>query len=138
MRVPRGRVDVAALVPAEPAALPPRIAAHARPQRVLVVDDNADCRRSARRCCCARAATRSRSPATIREALAVVAASSFRPDLAVLDIGLPHADWLTRSRARLRGGLATPTRCRIIALTGYGREDDRARSRAAPASTITS
>jgi len=59
---------------------------------------------------------------------AIEAAQQFMPELAILDIGLPVMDGYelaTRLRALL--GVRTP---RLIALTGYGQEHDRARSRA--------
>jgi signal transduction histidine kinase len=94
--------------------------------RVLVVDDNED------------------AAATLAELLAVEGyetrtasewasalreLESFRPQLALLDIGLPQVDGYQlagRMRARPEGaGL------RLVALTGYGQDNDRARARAA-------
>lgn len=56
-------------------------------------------------------------------------AATFRPDVAVLDIGLPEMDGYELAR-RLR---ATPTTAGavLIALTGYGQERDRAEAMAA-------
>lgn len=53
----------------------------------------------------------------------------FRPDLAILDIGLPEMDGHELARA-LRARIHDP-RMRLIALTGYGRESDRALSKTA-------
>jgi PAS domain S-box-containing protein len=56
-------------------------------------------------------------------------AQSFRPDVAVLDIGLPGMDGYEvarRLRARPETGAAL-----IVAVTGYGQNEDRDRSRAA-------
>jgi PAS domain S-box-containing protein len=58
-------------------------------------------------------------------ALALVA-SSRPPDVALLDIGLPHMDGYELAR-RLR--VAAP-RTHLVALTGYGQAPDRARTRA--------
>lgn len=55
---------------------------------------------------------------------ALTAVERFRPDLAVLDVGLPQMDGHELAR-RLR---ALVPECRLIALTGYGQEADRARS----------
>ena len=51
----------------------------------------------------------------------------FRPEVAVLDVGLPVMDGYELAR-RVR---ALVDDCRLIALTGYGQESDRARSAAA-------
>ncbi len=51
-----------------------------------------------------------------------------RPDLAVIDVGLPGIDGYEvarRLRAEVRGPLT------LVALTGYGMAEDRERSRAA-------
>jgi CheY-like chemotaxis protein len=60
---------------------------------------------------------------------ALAAAQRFLPDVAVLDIGLPGMDGYQLA-ARLRGLLGAHP-CRLIALTGYGQENDRQRSREA-------
>ncbi len=97
----------------------------ARPRKVLVVDDNTD------------AAVLLAELLTTRghdvrvaydgvEAMSVV--SEFTPDAAVLDIGLPIMDGHELAR-RLREMLGR--RCALIALTGYGRAEDRHKSRAA-------
>ena len=54
-------------------------------------------------------------------------AAQFRPEVCMLDIGLPGMDGYELAR-RLR---ADPTTCDavLIALTGYGQEEDRARSK---------
>jgi len=61
------------------------------------------------------------------EALAV--AREFEPDIAVLDIGLPVMDGYELA-ARLRDHFDTE-RLRLVALSGYGQERDKARSREA-------
>ena len=89
--------------------------------RVLVVDDNEDAREMLAEMLVAlghEAMAAGDGP----EALRVL--ERFRPDLAILDIGLPGMDGYalaTRIRA-LPGGDAL----RLIALSGYGQPDDRA------------
>lgn len=61
------------------------------------------------------------------DALAV--AERFQPEVVVLDLGLPEVDGWELAR-RLRQ-IESLTRTRIVALTGYGTELDRERSRAA-------
>jgi PAS domain S-box-containing protein len=93
------------------------------PRRVLIVDDNVD------------AAT---LLSTVIEAMghelrvahdppeALALLDTFTPDVAVLDIGLPVMDGYELAR-RIRDKVGPA--CRIIALTGYGQEHDRKRSR---------
>ena len=60
---------------------------------------------------------------------AVRLAGAFRPDLVLLDIGMPGMDGLEvcrRIRAHDWGGSTA-----IVAVTGWGQEDDRRRSHAA-------
>jgi CheY-like chemotaxis protein len=55
-------------------------------------------------------------------------AARFKPDVALLDLGLPVMDgYELADRLRLLPGLASIT---LIALTGYGQPSDRARTRA--------
>jgi CheY-like chemotaxis protein len=61
-------------------------------------------------------------PAAVREAL------SQRPDVALVDIGLPGLDGYEVAR-RVRAGLGDAVR--LVALTGYGQTDDRERALAA-------
>ena len=98
----------------------------ARAQRVLVADDNVDA-----------ADTLS---ALLRldghlvqvahdGAQAVRLAESFRPEIAFLDIGMPHLDGYGAARAiRKLPGLQG---LRLVALTGWGAQEDRRRSREA-------
>ena len=103
--------------PSSPGAKPP-------PRRILVVDDNAD------------------AALTLAELLAleghethvahdgpsaVDAAKRLRPDVAILDIGLPGFDGLEVAR-RLRADPALKGLL-LIALSGWVHPDDRARSR---------
>jgi signal transduction histidine kinase/DNA-binding response OmpR family regulator len=57
---------------------------------------------------------------------AVAAAAEYRPDVAVVDIGLPGMDGYEVAR-RLRADPAT-RRAVLVAATGYGRDDDRRRA----------
>ena len=81
-------------------------------------------RRHDRRSCCRAPGTRSRSPPTRRRRWR--RRETFRPQVAILDIGLPVMDGYTLARElRARLGDATPI---LIALTGYGQEQDLLRS----------
>jgi signal transduction histidine kinase/CheY-like chemotaxis protein len=108
--------------PAGADAAPNEQARSDRPRRLLVVEDNADARQTLR---------------TLLEALGhevheaadgeagVAAALERRPDLVFVDIGLPRLDGYEVAR-RLR---AASSSVRLVALTGYGREDDVQRAR---------
>jgi signal transduction histidine kinase/ActR/RegA family two-component response regulator len=98
--------------------------APARARRLLIVEDNADARATLR---------------TLLEALGhevheaadgeagVAAALTLQPDVALVDIGLPILDgYEVGRRVRAAGGAM-----RLIALTGYGRDDDIQRAREA-------
>jgi CheY-like chemotaxis protein/two-component sensor histidine kinase len=99
---------------------------HAVPRRVLIVDDNLEA---------------AGMLATLLETLghdttvagdgpsALAIAPAFRPEVALLDIGLPVMDGYELAR-RLRSmdGFATT---RLVAITGYGQASDRRSSRAA-------
>ena len=60
---------------------------------------------------------------------AIVASRTFRPDVVLLDIGLPGMDgYEVAARIRAESGLGEIP---IIAISGYGASDDRERSRQA-------
>jgi PAS domain S-box-containing protein len=95
-------------------------------RRVLVVDDNADAAQSL-------ALLLELDGHQVRVALdgprALEAAQAEEPEVVLLDIGLPQMDGYEvarRLRARRGAGPAV-----LVALTGYGQEDDRRRSREA-------
>ncbi len=103
----------------------PASARHAR-HRVLVVDDNLDSAKSL-------SMLMTMAGQEVRSAhdgpAAVVAASEFQPELVLLDIGLPGMDGYEVCQAiRRKPDLGKST---IVALTGWGQEDDRRRSLAA-------
>ena len=109
---------------AEPAAPPARAAAlPAAPRRVLVVDDNVDAARSLEMML-GLMGHDVRTSHDGPEALAQ--ARAFRPELVLLDIGLPSMsgyDVCRALRAEPWGDEAV-----LVALTGWGQEEDRRRS----------
>jgi CheY-like chemotaxis protein len=111
------------LRPARPAPVPH--AGAGAPLRVLVVDDNVDAAKMLGHLL--RMAGHEVSLA--HDGPAALAAASAAPlDLVLLDIGLPSMDgYAVAARLRAEGHAATV----LVALTGYGREDDVRRSREA-------
>jgi PAS domain S-box-containing protein len=98
-------------------------AAPVRSLRVLVVDDNRD---GAEMISQLLADAGHDVRVAFDPSQALAAAESFRPELAVLDIGLPVMDGYALGRElRTRLADAPPT---LIALTGYGQEQDKVRS----------
>jgi PAS domain S-box-containing protein len=101
---------------------PPDVAA----RRILIVEDNDDAREMLR-------TLLELSHHTVREATdgpaAIEAARGFRPDVAIIDVGLPGLDGYAVARS-LRASPETE-RTRLIALTGYGTAKDAARAREA-------
>jgi PAS domain S-box-containing protein len=99
--------------------------AHTQPKRVVVVDDNADNADLLGELLEAEGFQVAvfHDPA---QALASIPAQ--RPDVAILDIGLPVMDGyeLANRIRQLPEGRA----CRLIALSGYGQREDKARSKA--------
>jgi PAS domain S-box-containing protein len=97
-----------------------------RPMRVLVVDDNIDAAEML-------AEWLGAVGHSVRVAAdgptALEIAADFKPDVALLDIGLPVMDgYEVARRLRDQPGCA---KMRLIALTGYGQESDHERSRRA-------
>ena len=101
-------------------------AAPVRPRRILVVDDNED------GAAMLAALLRSDGHEVINSlsgSEAVEIAASSRPDVLLLDIGLPGMDgYEVASRIRTMITDGTP---HLVAITGYGRDEDRERTRAA-------
>ncbi|HET9989106.1 MAG TPA: response regulator [Kofleriaceae bacterium] len=85
------------------------------PRRVLLVDDHDDARELLRELCILRGHTVAEAqdgPSGIETALA------FRPDVAFVDIKLPHLDGFDVARAlRERMGSSCP---KLVALSGFG------------------
>jgi len=115
-----------AVVPARPSPSALLGVGHASAgHRVLVVDDNQD---AADALAEALLVTGHVAIAAYDGPSALEAAASARPEAAFLDIGLPVMDGYELAR-RMRD-LLGPT-IKLVALTGYGQEHDRALSRAA-------
>jgi signal transduction histidine kinase len=93
-------------------------------RRLLVVEDNVDARQTLRMLL--QALGHEVHEAGDGEA-AIAAAAELRPDVAIVDIGLPRLDGYEVAR-RLRAAHAA---IRLVALTGYGQDDDVRRARAA-------
>ncbi len=118
------------VLPESLVAVPPQLAstpaAAGASRRVLVVDDNVDAvdsiakvlRLFGHQVICA-----------YDGPSALSAAESFRPELVILDIGLPGMDGYDVA-ARLRA-MPAFRRTPLIAVTGYGQEEDRRRSQQA-------
>ncbi len=126
VRLPALEAEVpAALPPPQPGAHVPQEPASVS-ARVLIVDDNRD------------------AADVLSESLEFLgctthvaydgpsgleAAKAFRPEIALLDIGLPVMDGY--ELARLLRQQEDPRSLKLVAVTGYGQESDRQRSRAA-------
>ena len=107
------------------AASPQPPAAIGTSRRVLVVDDNRDAADSL----CLLLATRGHEIHVAYDGLeAVGAAIAFDPDVVLLDIGLPKLDGHDAAR-RIRS--ARGSSVLLVAVTGWGQEEDRRRSREA-------
>ena len=103
---------------ARPTALPPR--------RILIIDDNADTA-STLALLLEQRGSQTRTASDGLEALEV--AEQFRPDVALLDIGLPKLNGYDVCR-RIRekpGG----KKVLLVAVSGWGKEEDRRKSREA-------
>lgn len=122
VRLPIAEVDEGA-ARAEP---PVRHAAAAGRRRVLVVEDNPDARHML-------VILLERAGHDVRAAsdgpAAIAAAESFVPEIVLLDVGLPGLDGYAVAR-KLRSSPRTADAF-LVALTGYGQEDDRERALAA-------
>jgi PAS domain S-box-containing protein len=119
VRLPRAEVRTADTAPAMARAELPQRAA----RRILIVDDNEDA-------VMLLGDALSSAGHEVRTALdpagALEIARAFRPEVAILDIGLPDMDgYELASRLRGEPGAA---KLHLIALTGYGQQSDRVRS----------
>jgi signal transduction histidine kinase/CheY-like chemotaxis protein len=116
--LPRSQPPLTAPIETQPASSAPR--------RILVVDDNSDAATSL-------AVLLEMDGHETRTAFAsshaLTLAESFEPDVVLLDIGLPEMDGYEVAR-RLRRSPRGET-ITLIALTGYGQQDDRKRTQEA-------
>ena len=117
---------VAAQAPAKLAAADVAQAAPVKVLKVMVVDDNADAAEMLAMYVEALGHEVSVEYSSIN---AVGVAQSVRPDVCLLDIGLPDMDGYELAR-RLREDPLTAAAI-LVAVTGYGQEQDRSRTRAA-------
>jgi len=94
------------------------------PRRVLIVDDNEDAANSLALIL----ELGGHETASVYSAVdALARAAEFRPDVVLLDIGLPGMDgYEVAQKLRELPGLRD---IRLVAVTGYGRSDDRLRAR---------
>ncbi|HEV7609601.1 MAG TPA: ATP-binding protein [Steroidobacteraceae bacterium] len=94
-----------------------------RPRRILVVEDSLDAAESMR----ALLRTEGHEVEVLQDGAAALARlEEFRADIVLLDIGLPRMDgYMVAHAIRERFALAG-RRPRLLALTGYGRDEDRA------------
>jgi CheY-like chemotaxis protein/two-component sensor histidine kinase len=114
----------AALSPAD--VLPPRAFADSQSRRILLADDNVDFANSL----AAVLSSRGHDVRVARDgAEALATAARFNPDFAFLDIGMPKVHGYEVAR-RMRE-LPQTSECVLVALTGWGHEDDRNRAREA-------
>jgi PAS domain S-box-containing protein len=101
---------------------PPRIA----PRKVLIVDDNVD---AADTLAMLLELEGHDTKVAYESNAALTVAGSFRPDIVLLDIGLPGMNGYEVARA-MRAMPALEGVC-LIALTGYGKSEDQQRTKAA-------
>ncbi|AUX48753.1 uncharacterized protein SOCE26_102940 [Sorangium cellulosum] len=121
VRLPRAAADERGVQPeaGQPGARPP-----AARRRVLVVDDNDD---GAELLAGALTSAGYAVCVALDGPSALDEARRFRPEIVVLDIGLPVMDGYEVAQ-RLRAEILTDARVVLIALTGYGQEQDRRRA----------
>jgi PAS domain S-box-containing protein len=96
-----------------------------RPLRILVVDDNADAAESLSRML----RLQKHEVVVAHDGLSALAvAPGMNPDVVLLDIGMPQMDGLEVAK-RLRAG-GEGARALLVAMTGFGQDEDRARTAA--------
>jgi PAS domain S-box-containing protein len=117
------RLPLAGAAASEDAAAPTQPAATALPERrILVVDDNADAADTLTRLL----RMSGSEVLAVHDGLSAVgAASVFRPDVVLMDIGLPRLNGYEAAR-RIRQELGDDVL--LIAVTGWGQGDDRRKS----------
>jgi len=121
VRLPLAAVQRAAA----PQAAPDPSPGPATPRHILIVEDGADHRESLQELLEAQG---HRVDTAIDGERGVEQALTVRPEVALVDIGLPRLDGYEVAR-RIRGAMGS--KIFLIALTGYGQPDDRARAAAA-------
>jgi PAS domain S-box-containing protein len=127
VRLPRANVPVDPEVPPDvESASESVIAPTDGALRILVVDDSVD---GAEMLAAALSAKGYRTQVAFDAPTALQIAAEFRPAIAFLDIGLPVMDGYELA-ARLRG-VSELSGIRLFAVTGYGQESDREKTRAA-------
>jgi len=120
LSVPLADADPSRAIVGEAASRP------ARPLRVLLVDDNADAVRTLAEILHSDGHETRYATSGAR---ALELAAELKPDVVLLDIGMPGMDGYELAR-RLRA-MANSASMRLIAVTGWGRDADRERSREA-------
>ncbi len=122
VRLPLAERQLPAHAADHPALLPPIVAAH----RILVVDDNVDAADSLGVLLQSLGA----NVQTVHDGLsALEAVTTFHPSVVLLDIGMPGMDGFELARrARQQQGADRVT---LIALSGWGQEEEQRRSREA-------
>jgi PAS domain S-box-containing protein len=123
----RFTVRLPAAAPHKVAEASPPVESSSTPRKVMIVDDNADAARLLSMLLASDGDHEIRTAYAGEPALAL--AESFRPEVVLLDIGLPDMSGYEVAQ-RLR---ATPhgDRMYLAALTGYGQPEDRRRAREA-------
>jgi PAS domain S-box-containing protein len=126
VRLPAARAARAAEAAPAPPATPKPTALPPRAERILVVDDNED---GAEMLALALRGKGYQTHVAHDAPTALSVAAELLPDVAFLDIGLPVMDgYELATRLRKLPGLSG---IRLIALTGYGAEEDRRKAREA-------
>ncbi len=126
VRLPVLATELGHAVPETHATAEPGSRTEGRSLRILIVDDNVDAADSIAMLL-SMEGHRTRTVNTARAAL--LAAPEFKPEVVLLDIGLPEMDGYEVAR-RLRAQNGSH-RMRLVAVTGYGQPADRRRARAA-------
>ncbi len=107
-------------------AAPPAAILQFMPQRVLVVDDNMDVAAALN----VLVKSLGHETCVVHDGVAALKmAVEFRPDVVLLDVGMPGLDGY--EVARRLNALKPERAFRIVALTGWGQEADRTKSREA-------
>jgi two-component system, chemotaxis family, CheB/CheR fusion protein len=115
-------IEVSREVPVVP---PPAPDAAVAPLRILVVDDNHDAADSLAMLL----TMNGHETHTEHDGVAAVAAvATFRPDVILMDIGLPGLNGYEAAR-QIRAQHTGPTRPVLVAVTGWGQSEDRQRSK---------